>query len=41
VYGPLVKLEGEMQLGRTCSRCKVIVEITLNGEGGGALNAFI
>jgi len=26
----MVKLEGEMQLGRTCRRCKVIVEITLN-----------
>jgi hypothetical protein len=29
----MVKLEGEIQRGRTCRRCKVIVEITLNGRG--------
>jgi hypothetical protein len=30
----MVKLEGGMQLGRTCRRCKVIVEVTLIGKGG-------
>jgi hypothetical protein len=29
----MAKLEGEMQLGGTCRRCNVIVEITLNGRG--------
>ena len=33
MYAPVVKVEGEMELGRTCRRCKVIVEITLNGRG--------